>query len=161
MAEWKTPVFDRTQEDVDYAIQKIAEWIASDITSASIVGYDLKGCLNASDINRIEDNISYLAEQLKSYHYPSDTSSKSWVVTDLPNQGDITRIINNVKSLIDSFYRYPDTPALPDGMLGYEEVNSIEENLSLIKALIDAMVNSFRKSGTFKAGRSMFLPIRR
>lgn len=161
MAEWKTPIFDRTQEDVDYAMHKIAEWIASNITSASIVGYDLKGCLNASDINRIEDNISYLAEQLKSYHYPSDTSSKSWVVTDLPNQGDITRIINNVKSLIDSFYQHPDAPALPGGMQGYYEVNSIEENLSLIKALIDAMVNSFKKSGTIQAGGSMFLPIRR
>ena len=161
MAEWNTPIFDRTQEDVDYAIRKIAEWIASDITSASLVGYDLKGCLNVSDINRIEENVSYLAEQLKGYHYPSDTSSKSWSVTDMPNQSDITRIIDNIKSLIDSFYLHPDAPTLPDGMLGYNEVNAIEENLSLIKALIDAMVNSFRKLGTFKAGSSMFLPIRR
>ena len=161
MAEWIPPIFDRTQEDVDYAVQKIAEWIASDINRASIVGYDLKGCLNASDINRIEGNISFLAEQLKGYHYPSNTSSKSWSVTDLPNQGDIDRIINNVKSMVDSFYLHPDAPDLPDGMLGYNEVNSIEENISLIKALIDAMVSSFRKSGAFKAGGSMFLPIRR
>ena len=161
MAEWKTPIFDRTQEDVEYAIRKIAEWIASDINSASIVGYDLKGCLNVSDINRIEGNISYLADQLRSYSYPTDTSSKSWGITDMPNQSDITRIINNIKSLIDSFYQHPNAPALPGGMQGYNEVNSIEENLSLINGLIEAMVNSFRKSGTFKAGGSMFLPIRR
>jgi hypothetical protein len=63
--------------------------------------------------------------------------------------------------LIDSFYRHPDAPALPGGMQGYYEVNSIEENLSLIKALIDGMVDSFKISGTFQVGSTTFLPIRR
>lgn len=161
MAEWKTPIFDRTQEDVDYAMQKIAEWIAADITNASLVGYDLKGCLNVSDINRIEGNIAYLAEQLRRYGYSPNTSIKSWVMEDMPNASDIARILNNVRVLVDSFYQHPDAPALSDGISGYNEVNAIEKNLSLIKALIDGMVDSFKISGTFQVGSTTFLPIRR
>ena len=161
MAEWKTPIFDRTQADVDYAKQKIAEWIAADITNASLVGYDLKGCLNASDLNRIEDNIVYLAEQLTQYGLSPSINSGSWVVSDMPNENDITRIINNIRVLVDSFYQHPDAPTLPNGISEYDEVNAIEHNLSLIKALIDGMVDSFKKSGTVKSGSTTFLPIRR
>ena len=161
MAEWKTPVFDRTQADVDFAIKTIAKWIAADITNASIVGYDLKGCLNVSDINRIEGNIAYLAEQLRRYGYSPNTSIKSWTMADMPNEDDIARILNNIRVLVNSFYQHPDAPTLSDGMSGYTEVNAIELNLSLIKALIDGMVDSFKKSGTFQLGSTTFLPIRR
>ena len=64
MAVWINPVYDRTQEDVEYAKQKIAEWIAADTMENSLVVHDLKGCLNVSDLNRIEGNIKYLAEQI-------------------------------------------------------------------------------------------------
>ena len=161
MAEWKAPVFDRTQEDVDFAMQTIAEWIAADITNASIVGYDLKGCLNVSDINRIEGNIAYLAEQLRQYGYSPNTSTKSWEMADMPNEDDIARILNNIRVLVKSYYQHPDAPTLSDGLSGYNEVNAIERNLSLIKALIDGMVDSFKKSGTFQLGSTTFLPIRR
>ena len=161
MADWKTPRFDRTQADVDYAIQKIAEWIAADITGSSILVYDLKGCLNVSDINRIEGNIEYLSEQLKLHGYSPNTIVKSWTDRGILNTNDVSRIINNVKSLIDSFYQHPDAPPLPDGMLGYSEINAIEKNISLIKVIIDEMVGSFKKSGTFQSGSTMFLPVRR
>ena len=36
---WKTPIFDRTQEDVTFAISKIAEWIAYNISNTE---YDEK-----------------------------------------------------------------------------------------------------------------------
>ena len=161
MAEWKPPIFDRTQADVDYAMLKIAEWIAADITNADIVGYDLKGCLNVSDINRIEENITYLAEQLRQYGYSPNTSSKSWTMVDMPNESDIARILNNIRVLVESFYQHPDAPTLSDGIYGYKEVNAIERNISLIKALIDGMVDSFKKSGTFQLGSTTFLPLRR
>ncbi len=52
MAEWKTPVFDRTMDDVK----------SVDRTSAVYQ----KGTLNADDLNRIEDNYKYLMAKLKS-----------------------------------------------------------------------------------------------
>lgn len=52
MAEWRTPVFDRTMDDVK----------SVDRTSATYQ----KGTLNADDLNRIEDNYKYLMAKLRS-----------------------------------------------------------------------------------------------
>lgn len=155
---WQEPIFDRTQEDVEFAVRKISEWIAygkpTDV-------YDLKGCLNVSDINRIEGNIAYLSERLGELAYLSSIFTKKWTKDGLPTESDIQRIINNVHELINSYYQQSVAPTLPSKMLSYSDINSIEENLDLIKYLLDIMVSSFKKSGTFQSGSKMFLPIRR
>lgn len=161
MAEWKNPVTDRTQEDVDFAISKIAEWIAGDVTHNPLVVYDLKGCLNVADINRIEGNVAYLSDKLTELAYPPNTATKSWDRVGLPNEQDISRILYNVRAIISAYYQQGSAPEVPSSMMGYEEVNAVEQNLDLIKELLDCMVNSFRKSGALKAGSTMFLPIRR
>lgn len=148
MAEWSTPIFDRTQADVDFAISKIAEWKNSGYTSV----YELKGCLNISDINRIETNIQYLSEQLTDLYYPSYITSKTWGLSGLPDINDVVRIIANVKKIISSFYQSSNAPELPDTMLTYEQVNNIEENLYLIKDILNDMILSFRECGTFNCG---------
>ena len=204
---WREPIYDRTQEDVNFAINKIAEWIAYNISSAEYdekvrieneelilregkiehidntvivldgdgraivdndalivkigVVYDLKGCLNTIDINRIEENIAFLSERLLEYDYPSAVSIKHWSKDNLPTETDIGRIINNVRSLISSFYQVGDAPPLPNKMSSYNDINQLERNIDLIKYLIDCMVNSFHISGTFTSGATMLLPIRR
>lgn len=161
MAMWIEPVFDRTQEDVDYAIQKIAEWITADITGNPLMVHDLKGCLNVSDINRIESNVEYLSQQLASYYYTPDTNIKSWTKVGTPNENDIKRILYNVRALIEGFYQQSNAPDVPVSLVGYEDVNAVEKNLSLIKELLDYMVKSFKSTGTFYSGSILFLPIRR
>ena len=204
---WREPIFDRTQEDVDFAINKIAEWIVYNISAAEYdekvrvdneqlilregqaevvdnsalvlqgdgrayvengvlvirigVVYDLKGCLNVMDINRIEENIAYLSEKLVLHQRPSSVTTKRWKKNDLPTEEDIKRIISNIISLNESFYRPKDAPNLPSTMLSFNDINSIERNIYLIKYLIDCMVQSFRKMGTIKSGSTIFLPIRR
>ena len=204
---WREPIYDRTQEDVDFAIRKIAEWINYNISAAEYdekvrveneklvlregqvehidnealilsgdgrayiendvlivrigVVYDLKGCVNVLDINRIEENIAYLSERLVKLAYPAEVSTKRWDKNNLPTKLDMQRIIYNVQSLIDSFYIPSNAPSLPETMLSYDSINAIERNIDLIKYLLDCMVRSFRKSGTFKCGSTMFLPIRR
>ena len=154
MAEWITPIYDRTQEDVDFAISKIAEWIVDD----SAIIYDLKGCLNASDINRIEGNISYLSKQLRKFGYTANTSIKEWNTAGLPTDADITRIINNVREIIASYYQQNIAPELPPSMQSYNDINAIEKNLQLIKELLDVMINSFKISGTFESGGTFTTP---
>lgn len=203
---WREPIFDRTQEDVDFAIQKIAEWIVYNISQAEYdekvrieneelllregnaiptnntlvlqgdgrayvdndalvvkigVVYDLKGCLNVSDINRIEENIAFLSEKMTEYSYPNRIITKRWRKEDLPNENEIQRIIGNVWSLVESFYQSSDAPPIPTTMLSYDDINSLERNIDLIKYLIDCMVNSFKKVGKCKSGSTMCLPIRR
>ena len=202
---WREPIFDRTQEDVDFAVRKIAEWITYNISSAEYdekvrveneelilregyavttndklilqgdgraivdddklivkigVVYDLKGCVNLIDLNRIEGNIAYLSEKLSELDYSSSVLTKQWDKGDLPTENDIQRIISNIRSLVDSFYQPSNAPALPSSMLSYGDVNSIERNIDLIKYLLDCMVNSFKKVGSYKSGATI-LPLRR
>ena len=204
---WREPIFDRTQADVDFAAQKIAEWIVYNISSAEYdekvrieneelilregqaayiendglvlqgdgraivendelivkigVVYDLKGCLNLLDINRIEGNIAYLSKKLSELDYPSNVISTQWNTDNLPTEQDIQRIIENIKSLVKSFYQPNNAPALPSGMTSYSDVNAIERNIDLIKYLLDCMVSSFKISGAYISGSTMSLPRRR
>ena len=200
---WKEPIFDRTLEDIETAIQKIASWkkghthpvdvrVENDVLILQYNGttyvtdtemvihnegateiedgsaildidevYDLKGCLNLSDLNRIEGNIEYLTEKLENYYYPTHTYCKVWTNEDIPNQHDMSRILYNIRYLIDSFYTLDNPPPLPNTMMRYDEINAIEENLHLIKEVLDCMQKSFKKSGTVKCGAKTLLPIRR
>lgn len=200
---WKDSIYDRTLEDVEIAIQKIANWkkyhthsvevrvendslVVQDDGTAYVNDskfvvenegavyvedgvlildiddvYDLKGCLNLADLNRIEGNISYLAEKMESFSYSPNIHSKQWTNVDMPNQNDMSRIIENIRALISAFYSPSSPPSLPTTMLSYADINAIEENLYLIKELLDCMQSSFKKVGTIKSGSRMILPIRR
>lgn len=161
MAEWIEPIYDRTVEDVEFAKAQITEWIKSIQTGDPVSTYDLKGCLNLSDINRIEGNIKFLAEKLSALGYPPDVTVKTWKRSGIPNEKDIERIIKNVRSIINAYYQQVGVSDLPLGMTGWDEINAIEENLAKIKELYDAMLNSFRLSGSFTSGSTQILPIRR
>lgn len=200
---WRNPIFDRTLEDVEFALRKIAEWKQSHTHSTDIkvendtlvvrdegiayvdndkfvlqnegvtylendvlivrVGdvYELKGCLNLLDLNRIEDNIAYLAEKMESCSYSPNIHGKQWTEADIPNENDMSRIIENIRSLISAFHSPMNPPPLPTTMLSYDDINAIEKNLYLIKELLDCMASSFKKVGTIKSGSTTFLPLRR
>ena len=123
--------------------------------------YELKGCLNLVDLNRIEGNIAYLAEKMESYSYSPNIHGKQWNRGDMPNQNDMERIIENIRALVSAFYSPDDPPALPTTMVSYADINAIEENLSLIKQLLDVLESSFKVVGANKSGATTFLPIRR
>ena len=53
MAEWLTPIVDRTEADTVEAFNN------------QMIEAHLKGALNYSDLNRIENNYKYLIENLK------------------------------------------------------------------------------------------------
>ena len=148
MASWITPVYDRTIADVNYAIAKIAEW--RDTNSKDV--YELKGCFNVSDINRIEGNIQYLSDNLSALYYFPHTRSMSWDNKGLPSIVDISRIMDNIKKIISSYFQYDTAPNLPETMLNYEQVNDVEENLYLLKEMLDNMKSMFRECGTLICG---------
>ena len=200
---WKEPIFDRTLEDVEIAIQKISDWKkghshhvdikvdddalvlqgignTSTTDTAIIVEnegavyvedgillrdladvYDLKGCLNLADLNRIEGNILYLANEIERYGYAPNIHGKVWTKFDMPNQNDMSRILDNIRDIIRAYYSPDNPPSLPTTMLSYSDINAIEENLYLIKELLDCMQKSFKSVGTIKSGATIFLPIRR
>lgn len=122
--------------------------------------YDLKGCLNLSDIIRIEDNISYLAEHFTRYLYPVGVNTRVWTNTSLPNLDDMKRIASNIHSIFNGFYTPDGAETVPEVMLSYQDINAIEHNLYLLKQMLDSMILSFIPSGTTKCGVRR-LPLRR
>ncbi len=200
---WRNPIYDRTSEDVEFAIRKIAEWKQSHTHSTDIrvendtllvrdegtayvsddkfaletegiayveddvlvvrVGdvYELKGCFNLLDLNRIEGDIAFLAEHMEEFAYAPNIHGKEWNRVDMPNQNDMSRIVDNIRALIEAFYTPDNPPSLPSTMLSYSDINAIEENLYLLKQMLDCMQTSFKKVGTIKSGSRMLLPIRR
>lgn len=154
---WIQPVYDRTQADIDSALQKIKEWISADQPET----YELKGCLNVTDINRIEENIQFLADTLLSLDYEPNVLCKAWQTSGLPTLEDFSRILNNVQALITSYYQQKGVPEVPYEMLNYQEINDVELNLQKIKELVDCMILFSKKSGTFQSGSLFFLPKQR
>lgn len=148
MSDWLTPIYDRTQADVDFALSEIAKWKESGYMSMT----KLKGCLNASDITRIEGNIQYLSDNLSTLYYFPHTESKTWNVRGLPDITDVSRIIGNIEKIISAYYQNSSAPDLPETMLRFEHINSIEENLYLLKEMLDNMIGLFRECGTFNCG---------
>ena len=150
MANWTNPVYDRTQEDVDYAKTQIAYFKANGgITD----GINLKGCLNYTDVNRIEYNTYYLADLLISlYYFNTISRHRAWRMGNIFDNTHVNRVINNVAILQSAYHTPTGSPDLPTTLTHYEQVNSVEKCLYLLKEMIDNMVSSFRECGTFYCG---------
>jgi hypothetical protein len=143
---WIEPIYDRSVSDVEYALQKIKELRNSGATNTT----DLKRCFNVSDMNRIEGNIRYLADALTDLYYFNDIVTKTWERDDVPTESDITRVIENTRSLVLSFSEH--APDLPTTLLTITDVNCIEETLNRVKMILDGMITSFQECDTFECG---------
>lgn len=135
MTEWITPIYDRTPADVTRSKLKVKEWINAFAQGEEVKTYDLKGYINASDLNRIEYNTKYLSEASKL----SLSFKTNWSRTDLPTLPDIHRIIDNINKLISEFGLASLTYEMPNSILKYTDANTIEHNLFLIKYMIENM----------------------
>lgn len=90
---WIPAIFDRTYGDVQSAQRDPDQ-------------SNPKGCWNAVDLNRIENNTAYVAEYMleqRIVHTPPaiiGPSFEAWTADMIPTKAEIDRIINNVKLLI-------------------------------------------------------------
>ena len=142
MADWTNPVYDRTQADVDYAREQLGK---------GINGREYKGCFNAIDGNRVENNTRYIADELnKLYYFNNLTTRGTWTKTSFIYLAHIERIINNINSLWKAYYTPSGSTTLPTTLTHYEHANAIEKNLNLLKLMIDDMTSSFKECGTFE-----------
>ena len=145
---WVRPIYNRTQADVDEAIEKLNEWKANGEMNVS----DLKGCFNSSDMNRIEDNIKYLSDTLNGLYYFSSVTTKTWGKDGLPTVTDINRLTSNVRKIITAYHQSSSAPSLPTTLTTFGEVNDLEENLYRLKLLLDNMIQAFPECGAYTCG---------
>lgn len=130
---WITPIIDRTQADVNLVLE-YDNIGYNNLTpeQKAVWNAGMKGALNASDLNRIENNIQYLASILELYNLNIKTN---WQMSDVPRNNDFNRILSNLNALKDKFHlkydiNLPETPNLP--LNSYEKINDIENILYII-----------------------------
>ena len=126
--EYILPVFiyDRVQADVDrvYELRRIGwenlgreqreEWLAG-----------MKGCLNTSDLKRIENDIFVIAQLLR-----VEVQTNKDNLPDIPDTLYFQRLLKNVQTLRETKYIYHDTPDVPAQPLNtYEKINDVEHIL--------------------------------
>ncbi|MCL2378304.1 MAG: hypothetical protein FWC77_04165 [Defluviitaleaceae bacterium] len=146
-------------------------WITpiTDRTAADITNRTARGFLNASDINRIEGNIAWLAHQLSRFNiFANITSVTDWNTAKVPNVSDFQRIRSNIITL--AAYAHAIRPDLWVNFhyihewrfqqIDFVTVNLLEMNVYLLRQVIDRMSIIYRQA-SFKSGQQLFLPQRR
>lgn len=127
-------VYDRNISDISYAkmlLEKIKKSSFSSLDPTELQHWNsgLKGMLNYTDLNRIEENCRVMFDLLR----VTGATKTNWTAADLPKQEDYERIVKNVELIKQQKYTGADTPATPSLPLNhYEKINAIE------KILLDA-----------------------
>jgi hypothetical protein len=157
---WIVPVVDRTLLDVQDALAQIEAWRTQVANGQTPTVTELKGCLNATDLNRIEANTRYISQFLQGYGFQMNVTTKvDWTDESLPNARDVNRIIDNIKEIRNKYYEPAGMPSLPQTMVSFSDINAIEQSLLLFREMLLGMVGAFRRSGTFRCGGDLRLPM--
>ena len=118
---WIKPIFNRNSNDVlkVQTYDTIGFQYLSDEQKQEWMG-GLKGALNFNDLNRIENNMEFLANL---YEIENMNFKTNWSCIDIPSRLDFQRIVVNLKVL-------ETTPKIPDLPLNsYQKINDLEKIL--------------------------------
>ena len=149
-------ITDRTQSDVDL-IKTLNESGFANMTPEEVEYYiaNLKGAYNASDLNRVEAAVMYIAERLHIAGYYYDLSIKNtWQPAELIPIEETRRYIKNIKIIRDTFSVPKEMPEAPADMnnFNFEEANAIERILEIVDGIITDIEKTFYYSGEIEAG---------
>lgn len=145
--EYILPIFiyDRTQEDVNrvYELQNIGwENMTQEQRDEWMCG--LKGCLNTSDLKRIENAI-YVIAQLLNVELQTNKDN----LPEIPDSLYFQTLLNNVIALRETGYFHADTPVVPTQPLNtYQKINDIEHILHDIYDVYNANNSRFFYCGS-------------
>lgn len=131
MQVWKQAVTDRSQSDVDRVLELLekgwdnfstgekTEWLAG-----------MKGALNRSDMERIQNNIQLLSDVL-------ELGLAIKAVPDHPNETFLSSIITNTEIIRNAYVIHTDTPETPSMPVNtYQKLNDIEKILEDVHGIL-------------------------
>ena len=151
-------VYDRTAEDVERALALAKKAEAGTLTDAEKTEWlaGMKGCYNATDMNRVSTAVQTLAVELNAAGYAVEIMPQSFAETDTVRLSQWRQYLANVQALRDAYYTLAESGQLPDAedRLDYIGANNIEKVLADIDLLIGWMKSSYRRCGTFRAGNN-------
>lgn len=137
---WLRPITDRTLEDVIYAQSKVKEWIAAYSRGETPTVIDLKGCVNASDLNRIEGNLDYLNQRVvfKGGTPDDRVVVKTWKRGEVVIVSDVMRLLRNARWVADLYGLSNVVPIPLETIRDYKDMNNLEIMTQLAKEQITA-----------------------
>lgn len=139
-------VYDRTEQDVEMARAQRGTTLTP-----------LKGCYNATDLNRVEAAAEAIAAELNSAGYTVTVNPVTYAETDIIRRSDFAAYLSNVQTLRDAIAVRASTPELPaaDAKLDFVGANNIEKILADLDELLGWMKYSQKYCGTFAAGQTI------
>lgn len=119
-------VTDRTKEDVNQAIAlKKKGWKNLSQKEKEEWNRGLKGCLNSSDLERMESAINELAIMLE-----VEVDSMKDNIPHIPTKSYFSKLLGNISILRATGYIYASTPGVPTLPINtYQKVNDMEQIL--------------------------------
>lgn len=149
-------VTDRTAADVEKVRRLVAKGLMN-MTDEERAEWaaGLKGAYNATDLNRVEAAVDYVARRLIPTGYIMDYTAKTnWQKTEYVSPVEAERFLGNVQKIRDGLvtgYEFPNVP--PDlNKMTHEEANDIERILVLVNAIIDNVLSGYYYSNDLYAG---------
>lgn len=151
-----TLITDRTIADVEDVVQMYA--LGTELylpENAAILEKflqaNLKGTYNYTDLNRVNEAMTYLDGILNYFGYSTNYSEQKiiWEEESVPNESQMELYLKNVRAL-RSVFPVPDgTPYPPDSMtfLKVDGANNIEKILKILNELLENMQHAFQHCG--------------
>lgn len=124
-----------------------------DRTKEDVLAQNEKGFYNASDLNRVEIAVEYIAKLLSEAGYPVTVETKTnWSKTDYPTENEMQRFLYNIQLLQNRFFA--SLTAMPASMkwISHAEANNIERILLDLDEMRRKMIEAYRYCGTLDCG---------
>ena len=147
-------IYDRTQADVDAAIVLRETKIKAfqSLTESEIETLE-RGMLTINTLNRIETKQKELQELLNGMGYwNTNIVNEGWDETQVFDETEFNRIVNNVNVLRNAFFAYTDTPAQPKAEYHFDSINSLEKILYDLGEMIGDVKGLYKECGNFQCG---------
>lgn len=140
----------------------MAEWVY-DRTISDVVNGTSKGFINYQDLNRIENAMQELEEELCYYSYTLGeilSLKTTWhkaqalgqsSLANIPTLEHLNRIAHNVNVLRNAFFTYQFTPQAPTTLENatYRTFNDLEQILHDLHMMVESMEENFVECDTF------------
>lgn len=137
---WITPVTDRTQADVDHARELLtAGWDNLTVEQREEYMDGLKGCINAADLARIENNMQILIDVLE-----LQNTSHVDAVPELPSESYYADMKDNIAAIRAAYFVHKDTPEVPELPFNtWQDYNAIEQILNDVYEVVSSQFNYY------------------
>lgn len=147
-------IFDRTQIDINAALSIREDKIKQFKTLTDVEVETLeRGTMTINTLNRIEEKQMELRNLFNEMGYwNTQIANKLWNYTQVFDETEFRRIIDNLVILRNAFFTYKDTPKTPNVSYHYEDVNSLEKILHDLDVMINDVKSNYKQCGTFECG---------